>query len=134
MNLSLNPPAQPAEARPPEDDLDGLLRDFFRAEMPGPWLPFQAPAPRRATLPRRFSLLRSRLALAASVALLVTGALLLSRSLRDETAGPNANGITRPEATDTRPTRPPRIEELIDVPPDGPAAIKVNVYEPLPPQ
>lgn len=131
MNLSLNPPAQPGEARPPEEDLDGLLRKFFRAEMPRPWPPFESP--RRAAPPRRFALLRSRLALAASVALLVTGALSLSGSLRDQTPGPNANAITRPEATDTRPTRPPRIEESIDVPPDGPAAIKVNVYEPLPP-
>ena len=43
------------------------------------------------------------------------------------------SGITKPVATDNRPTRPLRLEESIDVPPDGPAAIKVNVYEPLPP-
>jgi hypothetical protein len=67
------------------------------------------------------------------VALLITGALLLSGSLRDGTPGPDASGITKPVATDNRPTRPFRLEESIDVPPDGNAAIKVNVYEPLPP-
>jgi hypothetical protein len=67
---------------PPDDDLDGRLRAFYRAEMPDPWPSWQAPAS-RVTLParptsRRKGFWGSRLALAASVALLLGGSLFLS--------------------------------------------------------
>lgn len=63
------------------DELDGLLREFFRAEMPNPW-PDLAPPEQRAVLTfappmRSRTSVRSRLALAASVGLLLTGSLLL---------------------------------------------------------
>jgi hypothetical protein len=64
------------------DHVDGLLRAFFRAQMPHPWP--KAPATASQILPfRRPSkvrgLTRSRLVLAASVALLLLGSLLLPR-------------------------------------------------------
>lgn len=75
MNLVQEPPKRPG------DDLDGLLRTFFRAQMPYPW-----PAPptshfriEPAVRPAssRRPLIRSRWTLAASVALLLLGSLLL---------------------------------------------------------
>jgi hypothetical protein len=74
MNL-VDPPLKPS------DDLDGLLRAFFRAQMPHPW-----PSPRVSrfrTTPAttltssRRPVNRSRWALAASVGLLLLGSLLL---------------------------------------------------------
>jgi hypothetical protein len=65
----------------PRDDLDGLLRTFFRAQMPHPWPAAPAttfrltPALRPAT--SRRPLMRSRWALAASIGLLLLGSLLL---------------------------------------------------------
>jgi hypothetical protein len=64
------------EARP---EMDDMLRDFFRAEMPHPWPTFTTPKPLRlkrpATLWSRYA---GRLALAACVGLLVAGYLGLS--------------------------------------------------------
>src|SRR3954471_1739881 len=72
---------------PSGDDLDGLLRAFYRAQLPSPWPALKAPPPpaarRPAPGPRGWPLLRSRLALAASVALLVLGSLLFSGQLAD---------------------------------------------------
>jgi hypothetical protein len=65
----------------PGDDLDGLLRAFFRSRMPHPWPALRLPRFRMASAPRPpssgRSLIRSRYALAASVALLLFGSLLL---------------------------------------------------------
>ena len=75
MNLVQEPPKRPG------DDLDGLLRTFFRAQIPHPWPApptshFRIePAARPAT--SRRPLIRSRWALAASIALLLLGSLLL---------------------------------------------------------
>lgn len=69
----------------PPDELDALLRDFFRSEMPQPWPDFAIPEPAPIlplTRPARSWLpVRSRLALAASVGLLLTGSLLLPLSV-----------------------------------------------------
>ena len=60
---------QPTSAGPREgghlpDDLDGLLRTFFRAEMPEPWPVLKPPAPAvGSSTPRRRLFARSRLAL-----------------------------------------------------------------------
>src|SRR5262245_51844514 len=71
--------------RPPEE-LDVLLRDFFRSEMPQPWPECAAPEPepiRPLVRPARaWTPVRSRLALAASVGLLLGGSLLLPLSIR----------------------------------------------------
>jgi hypothetical protein len=75
MNFVLPPPAKPG------DDLEELLRAFYRSQMPQPWpsprLPRFCTAP--ATRPKSSgrSLTRSRLVLAASVALLMLGSLCL---------------------------------------------------------
>lgn len=75
MNLVPPPP------RKPSDDLESLLRSFFRSQMPYPW-----PAPRlysfrphqaASATPSRRPLIRSRWALAASIGLLLIGSLLL---------------------------------------------------------
>jgi hypothetical protein len=76
------PTLVPNSGRPPEDELDGILRAYFKAEMPDPWPSFEAPAPRNGLPLRRpqaprFTLLRSRLALAAAILLLVVGAFFL---------------------------------------------------------
>src|SRR5262249_3129609 len=62
------------------DGLDGLLRDFFHAELPNPWprAPGAAPPPRRA-LPSPWLRFRRRFALAAAVGFFLVGALLLTR-------------------------------------------------------
>jgi hypothetical protein len=69
------------------DDLDGLLRSFFQAELPHPWPQLSVPESKKETPSRNwFSLRRgmtSRLALAASVALLFLGHALISGRLQD---------------------------------------------------
>jgi hypothetical protein len=77
---------------PPPDELDGLLRAFFQAEIPDPWPSLEAPAPRIA-LPVTPDSVRkgfwsSHLALAASVALLLGGSLFLSGSFSGGKSGP----------------------------------------------
>ena len=69
------------------DDLDGLLRTFFRAEMPEPWPVLEPPAPAvGSSTPRRRLFARSRLALAASLALLLIGQLSLSGTWQEMTS------------------------------------------------
>jgi hypothetical protein len=75
MSLVQPPPWKPG------DDLDGLLRAFFRSQMPHPWPSPRLPRFRTAADPRSapsgHSLTRSRLVLAASAALLMLGSLCL---------------------------------------------------------
>jgi hypothetical protein len=80
--------------RPP-DDLDRLLRDFFRSEMPYPWPRLAAPVQEGTRplppRPRRWAGLRRRLCVAASVGLLLTGYLFLAQTFpgsRGGNAGP----------------------------------------------
>ena len=103
----------------PPDELDGLLRGYFQAEMPDPWPSLEAPAPRHA-LPAmppsgRKAFWGSRLALAASLALLLGGSVFLSGSLP---AGKQPEGVPTKDPTATRPTTPGAIKELIQDP-DG---------------
>ncbi len=71
------------------DDLDGLLGEFFRSEMPHPWpdTPETDEQPAILSLPltprRSRSLFRSRLALAASVAFLLAIPWVISDSFRN---------------------------------------------------
>ena len=81
--MSVAVPPVPQTGRPSEDELDGLLRAFYKAELPNPWPAPQVPGPRNDILPLRsapprFAMLRTRLALAACVAFFVAGPLFLS--------------------------------------------------------
>jgi hypothetical protein len=71
-----------ANARRSPDEVDALLRRFFRAQMPSPWPTFQPPAEPRVlspvVRPDRWGQVRSRFALAAAIALLVLGSFVLS--------------------------------------------------------
>jgi hypothetical protein len=82
MSSSPNPFANPEPGVRPPDRFDGLLRAYFRKEMPEPWPDFRPPAePLIAGKPIRSArrpLRRSRLALAASLLLLFVGHLCLS--------------------------------------------------------
>jgi hypothetical protein len=85
--MRFEPPVLDSPTRgQPEEDLDGLLRAFFRSEMPEPWptMPVPEVAPvlpmKPRAMPSRRPLFRSRLALAASVALFLLGSWLLSGS------------------------------------------------------
>ena len=65
----------------PGGDVDQLLRDYFRAEMPAPWPAVLAPVEGQTasgTPARRRSPYRSRFALAASLLLLLSGYWVLS--------------------------------------------------------
>ncbi len=84
------PPHLDNRAKPPEDEVDNLLRAFYRRELPNPWPMLTPPSsvasrivpllPIATLLPRarRFPMLRTRLALAACVAFLVAGPLVLA--------------------------------------------------------
>ena len=109
------------EQRPGE--IDGLLRRFFRAEMPAPWPAAPAirvPVSVPVTRPSR-SLLRSRFALAASLLLLLIGHVSLSGRFADnvpnapDSAGANvgsrhdgSGNLVRPQRT-TLPPKPGRV-------------------------
>jgi hypothetical protein len=91
------------------EELDALLRDFFRSEMPQTWPEFAAPEPAPIlplTRPARpWISVRSRLALAASVGLLLTGSLLLP--LSDNPGGnPARNGELIGDLHHGRPFKP----------------------------
>jgi hypothetical protein len=80
MNPTVTPPNRHPAGDGPPDDLDRLLRAFFRREVPTPWPRWKAPA--AASLARvRGPLTTSRLALAASVAALLAGGWLLGPRL-----------------------------------------------------
>jgi hypothetical protein len=136
MNL-LSPPS--AERNGVPDDLDRMLRAFYKAEMPHPWpaapvaapavLPFRKPAARRP-------MLRARLALAASVALIALGSWLIPGMLQHD-SGPNAaipikdssansnNG--QPDPKDGAPSDFKINESLIQEP--GGTTIRVDVID-----
>lgn len=69
------------------DELDAMLRAFYRSEMPHPWP--EAACGRLRRDHGRSSWWNSRLALAASIALLLLGSLLLSGAFR---AAPHSGG------------------------------------------
>jgi hypothetical protein len=120
MNALPRPPMNVPGREQHPGEIDGLLRRFFRAEMPDPWP--AAPATRVAasvpvTRPTR-PLLRSRFALAASLLLLLVGHLSLSGRFADnvpnapDSAGANvgshhnaSGNLVRPQRT-TLPPKP----------------------------
>jgi hypothetical protein len=98
MNLVDPSPLKPG-------DLDGLLRMFFRRQMPQPWpappTPHSRAMPARRSASSRQPLIRSRWALAASVGLLLLGSLLLPGRLTQGTRlGDNLDGPTIGDTTE----------------------------------
>lgn len=118
---------------PPADDLDVLLGNFFKGEMPASWPAFLPPAaPRTLQLPNRPARRRgrtgrvtvSRLSLAASVALLLFAAWMLGGSLSMTSGTPLpslGNGGTaerpnyRPPGEPTPPASMPELPALPDL-------------------
>jgi hypothetical protein len=97
MNIIERPPVDPTNHDRSSENLEELLRAFYRAEMPRSWpelkVPVSAEAPRHAHK-SWFSTAKSRLALAASIILLILSTLLLSQTLRDSkpaSTQPNLN-------------------------------------------
>jgi hypothetical protein len=119
------------------DDVDGLLRDFFRAEMPSPWPELKLPSPARngfhpkrskpedgpAILPltpkkRPWAVVGPRVALAASVALLLLGSLFLSGQFKGNKPGESPLSAPGGQANPKIPRdlRNGTIKERIEVP------------------
>jgi hypothetical protein len=112
------------------DDLDGLLRAFFHAEMPNPWpgAPVVEEAPvllRRPASARPRSLFRSRMALAASVAFLLGIPWLISDSFKSEMPD-NAASVTLPDGTADRSIK---LETSFPVQPNGETSIRIDALE-----
>jgi len=100
----VEPPSLDSPWRGRHGDLDGLLSDFFRSELPKPWPEPPIPDEQPQTLPlparkpfSRWSAVRSRLALAASIALLLAGGWFLSGKFEDVSGSGDAS-YNRPEA------------------------------------
>jgi hypothetical protein len=117
--------------RVPPEEIDGLLRAFYRAEAPHPWPAWKAPAapqvPPPVPAPSRKPLWRSRLALAASVGLLALGSLLLPGKAPREQS-PTRLAIDHPAAKREKVKSSLSLEQ----PRNGPTKIKVEAYELLP--
>jgi hypothetical protein len=68
----------------PANDVDGVLRAFFKGQVPAPWPALKAPDV-VVTTAKGWPMMRSRLALAASVALLALGLSLVSGAFHGRT-------------------------------------------------
>jgi hypothetical protein len=93
------------------DEVDDLLRAFFRSEMPDPWpawSPSKPPAslPTPAPRPRLRPLFRSRFTLAASVAILLIGQLWLLGSYKKNAGRLDSAGREAPAVDVARPPLP----------------------------
>jgi hypothetical protein len=93
-------PRNPGRGGRPPEDLDALLRAYFRSEMPEPWPTLQPPAdvvppPAR----KRWPMNASRWVLAASVALLLVGQVVLSGKFTDYSSA-KADGTFQPPVAD----------------------------------
>ena len=114
MSYLKEPPTSPRNAGRPPDEIDGLLRAFFRAEVPDPWpvlkppAAAETPAVLRRIRRRPWTMMRSRLALAASIALLLIGCWFLS-GLQGERPPGTEGTMFDPEAT-LRPFPPEKVK------------------------
>lgn len=106
MTFLKQPPAGPRDRSADGGDLDGLLKTFFRAQLPDPWPAWQPPeqsvaSARRVQFPTGGRTLRvGRSVLAASVLLLLVGQLAVTRLASDAGSWPPADAGDGPaEAT-----------------------------------
>jgi hypothetical protein len=141
MSFMVAPPSHRQDRSPEGDDVEQLLRAFYRAEMPDPWPSFEAPAEPPLVLPfpaapaRRPLFTRSRLALAASVALLLGGVWSLSGKFGSSPSEPSGPTFMDSSATHRRPgeSAPARYKgPFIDVKPNDASELKI-IIEPTPP-
>ena len=127
--MKLAPPLSTGD-RPAPDELDALLRAYFRAEMPEPWPapPLVAAAPTTPVAVARAgrASVRSRLALAASVMVLIGGTMLLPKT-KPTGDPPQEVRIGPGEATHVN------ITETLIQPKDRPTELHIRVTEELPP-
>lgn len=131
MHSEIPPVDLPYRDRP--DDLDGLLRSFFRSQLPDPWP--APPRPRAEVVPlltrpapSRWTLARSRFALAASVAVLVTCLWALAGKFA---ANPGAGLVSPLPGTVTGERDPNKIrvkESLLQDPKEG-TKILIEVFD-----
>lgn len=94
-------------SRLPADDLDKLLRRFFRSEMPSPWPPAPAVSSTASSpqaRPYPWFRLSSRLALAAAIGLFLIGYLVLAGKFPVGSEPGHSIDLARPTAKD--PLRP----------------------------
>src|SRR5262245_8500152 len=132
------PPLLKTRSDRPDDDLDGLLRDFFRAELPQRWpaapqpVPLSslnghanlAPAARPARSKARPWAWSSRVALAASVGGLLLGTLLLSGQFKGNQP-PSDSDVGTPSGSRVH------MKEMLVQPPDGPTSLKFEFTDPF---
>lgn len=137
----VEPPTLTSPWRGRPGDLDGLLSEFFRSELPRQWtapeLPDEQPTlPLPARQPVRRPAWRSRFALAASVALLLGGVALLSGRFKDvSTPATRSFGSSGSASTQDldRPTHRPRIiREGIEVDGSGQSKFHLELELPAP--
>jgi hypothetical protein len=117
----------------PADDLDGLLRSFFQAELPDPWPVLRPPvtpaAPPARSRGRRWGSFRSRFALAASVGLLVVGQLFLSSAFHMDRPPQGGDASDPVVANRSNKIHPPKVRMDVEekLGPDGKAvAPRIN--------
>jgi hypothetical protein len=89
-NMSITKPPSEARQGRSSNDVDGVLRDFFRSSMPDPWP--ACPRPSQSILPmQRVSAWKQRirpvLALAASLLLIALGAGIVSGRFSTQSSG-----------------------------------------------
>jgi hypothetical protein len=111
---------------PPADPLDGLLRAYYRKEMPRRWPPAPLPPSRPVPFPgspRRSGMIRRHLALAASVALLVLGSFYVGGKVAPNRVSKDFVLPDNPEATRQK----IRTVLSLEQDPMGGTAIKVDV-------
>jgi hypothetical protein len=102
------------------NELDGLLRAFFRAQVPEPWPELKPPATlslrgERAA-PRRPSLFRSRFILAASLLILLLGQLFVSKMFSGYTRVATDSNRGKIEATNRIDSAIPREPKRLLIP------------------
>jgi hypothetical protein len=130
----LEPPVDWRHAGRPGDDPDGLLRAYFRAELPAPWPAWRRPddRARSAGTPavparsRTWTGARRRLAMAAAGAVLLLSTLLLSGRFH---GSPPPTRFGGPQEANPYWKRPDwKMKESLEQEQDQPTKLRIDVY------